>query len=286
MGVPLAEILNSEARIAQAVRDIISRFERFSGAGKIEATAEVSISAGSRSGADRWSSVAYSESRFSAAGSDPRIADSSRYDRIRASEDVELQGVRGGRHGGGTRWKFRWPFSDGGGANDPVVSFYRGTTAEYANVIRKDGVSLTFGSSGPLDFGRGFYTSRDLSEANKWSQNAVNKTSGEWPGLVEFRVPSSELSKLAVERFTGADTRWSSFIANFGRGQARSAHSFDVVEGPVLSNMREYSRGGVPRGRGTQTSWHTQAAINVLNAYIVRLTGLPVCCANVRGVAR
>ena len=60
---------------------------------------------------------------------------------------------------------------------------------------------------------------------------------------------------------------WASFV-----GANRSGaplHSFDAVSGPVLGNPRGFLTGSAPTAFGQQTSFHTGAAVNWLNGYLL-----------------
>ncbi|MFC6011377.1 DUF3990 domain-containing protein [Nocardia lasii] len=183
----------------------------------------------------------------------------------RGAANVSIDGV----NRSSSAWHTRWLFGRRGG-NNANITFYHGTTAEFANIIRSSGVQFGRNSPGKLDFGPGFYTSREYDQAIKYAQSAMNRNPGSFPGIVEFRVPRSEMSRLARLNFPSADGSWANFISRFRRDDILNDHAFDVVEGPILSNLPKYLRGEAPTGSGTQTSWHTKGAIDVLNRYIVQ----------------
>ncbi|MFC3964472.1 DUF3990 domain-containing protein [Nocardia jiangsuensis] len=151
---------------------------------------------------------------------------------------------------------------------DEVHTFYHGTTQAGADSIRREGIRIIDGGTGATDFGPGFYTSRDLETAAKWAQVAANR-SREAPEIVKFEVRSSEFENLT--RRTFADTSdWSAFVSYMRSPADARMHDFDVVEGPVLSNLRSFRRGEAPVGTEQQTSWHSQHAVDLLSRRIVK----------------
>jgi hypothetical protein len=111
-----------------------------------------------------------------------------------------------------------------------------------------------------MDFGRGFYTTTDAARAQAWAA----RHGGE---VLTFRVPTAELENLNQLRFPSASSDWASFVAA-NRGGA-PLHGFDTVSGPMLGNPRAFLNGAAPTAFGQQTSFHTSAAVNRLNGYLL-----------------
>ncbi|MFC8381666.1 DUF3990 domain-containing protein [Nocardia sp. NPDC057272] len=265
-GRPLSEVLTAETVTARAAHNLVAEIEHFS---LLQAEAARLASASARTPAARQAlrnnadNAGRTGSRHDRGTAVPGPAGSS------ISEPRRSAGGGTGRPPRLSGWHTRWPFGGRGRGTDPEIVFYHGTTEESATIIRNSGISLGLTGLGKLDFGPGFYTSRDVNQALKYAQSAINRNPGSLPGLVEFRVPQSELSNLTRLNFSSADGEWVEFISRFRRAEPPRGHSFDIVEGPILANLPKYLRGADPTGSGTQTSWHTNAAIDVLNRYIV-----------------
>ncbi|MFE3794107.1 DUF3990 domain-containing protein [Nocardia tengchongensis] len=150
----------------------------------------------------------------------------------------------------------------GAGEDDELISFFHGTTRGGAQNIRSEGIRIIPGHPGTKDFGPGFYTTRDLEEAINWAQIAANRSRGDIPEILQFEILASDFEQLNRRSFSnGSD--WSRFIEYFRRAPD-ARHEFDVVEGPRLSNLREFKRGQSPTGSGQQTSWHTEKSLSLL----------------------
>jgi hypothetical protein len=135
------------------------------------------------------------------------------------------------------------------------TTLYHGTSSEAAAAIRANGIDLSF-SRANLDFGKGFYTTTDLGQAQAWAA----RQGGE---VLTFNVPNSQLSQLSHLQFPGANGAWADFVGA-NRGGA-SLHGFDAVSGPMLGNPRAFMNGASPTAFGQQMSFHSDAAVNLLN---------------------
>ncbi|HET9172072.1 MAG TPA: DUF6531 domain-containing protein [Actinospica sp.] len=127
------------------------------------------------------------------------------------------------------------------------TDLYHGTDKAGAAAIRRNGVDPSFGPR-PMDFGNGFYTTRNFNQAKKW---ADRKPGG---GVVlHFRVPNSELSKLDTKTFSGDSQELRDFVTRFRNDRSgRKTPTQDVVEGPMLMNPQDFRRGAAPTWRGNQ----------------------------------
>ena len=141
--------------------------------------------------------------------------------------------------------------TEGGG----FTTLYHGTSSEAAAAIRANGIDLSF-SRANLDFGKGFYTTTDLGQAQAWAA----RQGGE---VLTFNVPNSQLGQLSHLQFPGANGAWADFVGA-NRGGA-SLHGFDAVSGPMLGNPRAFMNGASPTAFGQQMSFHSDTAINLLN---------------------
>ncbi|MFD7845170.1 DUF3990 domain-containing protein [Nocardia sp. NPDC059764] len=149
------------------------------------------------------------------------------------------------------------------GGDDELISFFHGTTRGGAQNIESEGIRIIPGNPGTKDFGPGFYTTRDLEEAINWAQIAANRSRGDVPEILKFEILARDFEQLNRRSFSNS-VDWSRFIEYFRRTADPKWHEFDVVEGPRLSNLREFKRGEAPIGSGQQTSWHTDRALALL----------------------
>jgi RHS repeat-associated protein len=153
------------------------------------------------------------------------------------------------------------------GEGEEVINFYHGTTEQGARSIRTNGIDLA--SSRPnLDFGQGFYTSRDLG----WAQRqAVRRAQwlGDRPALLNFRVPAFAFRGLRIKVFPGPTREWDAMIRS-QRTPGAPLHTYDVVEGPMAFDLAGLAKpDGFLDPRGTQTSFHTNRAVDMLSGYLL-----------------
>ena len=151
-------------------------------------------------------------------------------------------------------------------AGENYVTFYHGTTTDFASAIKTNGVDLSHVNR-DMDFGRGFYVTKLEDQALSWAQSVGKKhqTTGD---IVIFDVPQSALDALNNKTFESANTEWSEFVFAGRRG---AKTDYDTVSGPYLSNPNAYvNKHQAPNGKGQQTAFLTQKAINILNQSIRR----------------
>ena len=132
-------------------------------------------------------------------------------------------------------------------AEGGFTDLYHGTDKPGAAAIRKNGVDPAYGPR-PMDFGNGFYTTRDFNQAKTW---ADKKPGG---GVVlHFKVPNSELDKLNTKTFDQNSPGLANFVRKFRSDRAGTkTPSEDVVEGPMLYNPQPFRRGAPPKWGGNQ----------------------------------
>lgn len=144
---------------------------------------------------------------------------------------------------------------------EETVTFYHGTTSEFAANIRANGVDPFYGRSN-LDFGQGFYTTESLTHALKRAQQMVELKGGT-PSVLEFRVPRAELNNLRGLHFNDAGPAWQNFVKENRLGAP--PHGYDIVSGPV---WRRFTSEGTSLAwdypEYNQTSFHSEAAAKVL----------------------
>jgi hypothetical protein len=151
------------------------------------------------------------------------------------------------------------------------TTFYHGTTAEYAQSIRTNGIDLSKGSTFS-DFGQGFYmtTSKDealLSASRRYGLNNLD--------AVEFQVPNSQLNELSSLNFPTADADWAKFVGTQRLEQPslellHGGEPYDMVTGPLF---RKFTSSGevLPwENRLPQTSIHTEKAVDLFKNFMVK----------------
>jgi hypothetical protein len=127
---------------------------------------------------------------------------------------------------------------------DQYVDLYHGTNSAGAASIRANGVDPSFAPR-PRDFGNGFYTTRDLSQAQQWASRY-----GSDAQVLHFRVKQSDLDALNSRTFTETDPDLPGFVRHYRSGATDTP--YDMVEGPMLGNPRPFMRGAPPRWFGNQ----------------------------------
>lgn len=150
--------------------------------------------------------------------------------------------------------------------NEQNILLYHGTSDLWtASILR----TVDLRQAQPLtDFGRGFYTTTKLDQAKRWA-NDVARTWGGSAAVIEFDVERDALAQLECLYFIRSDTLaadfWSfvqyckSILGDHRRRY--TAGYYDIVAGPVPGDWKKQS---VIRD-SDQTSFHTTAAVDVLN---------------------
>ncbi len=159
------------------------------------------------------------------------------------------------------------------GLESECVVLYHGTNDAGESAIRR-GVDINAGR-GNLDFdppgGSGFYTTRDLAQAQEWAVQFARRNGGE-PRVVEFRIPREEfdaLDRRVFDMSNPADAdAWSRQVQSSRMGDMQGMHTHDVMEGPMVGNPGKISRGADPNPVGTQTSFHTTEGAQTLDRNI------------------
>lgn len=144
---------------------------------------------------------------------------------------------------------------------DGNIVLYHGTTAEFADAIRNNGVDLNHATR-DMDFGRVFYVTTDEAQARTWANRlgSKNKTSGD---VVIFEIPEKEFNKLNNKYYGSADATWGNAVLS-GRNGVQPP--YDTVSGPMLRNVPQAVSGRqMPLGDGQQTTFLTKEAIDTLN---------------------
>lgn len=87
------------------------------------------------------------------------------------------------------------------------------------------------------DFGKGFYLSKDYSQAMEMAKIKVKQLEKGAPTVLTYEVDEEQMSKLKVLRFNDYNEAWSKFIIlNRNNSSSEPAHDYDVVIGPIAND--------------------------------------------------
>jgi hypothetical protein len=151
-----------------------------------------------------------------------------------------------------------------------AITLYHGTIHEF------DEVDVSKGK-GNKDFGRGFYTSRDIRHAERLAYRnrlieeerhalrGVNKSVVSWLYTYEFDIANVE--RLRIKEFASADREWMRFVILNRESRSKAQqHEYDIVIGPTADdNTRVAIQTVISLARG-QTL--TDKAIDALIAFM------------------
>ena len=151
-----------------------------------------------------------------------------------------------------------------------IVILYHGTIYEF------DKIDVTKGK-GNKDFGRGFYTSRDIHHAKRlatrnkfieeerFALRGVKKNITPW--LYTFEFDLDNLAALSVKEFAAADREWMRFVVLNRESKSKTQeHEYDIVIGPTANdNTRAAIQTVMPLTKGQVM---TDRAIDTLIALI------------------
>jgi hypothetical protein len=149
---------------------------------------------------------------------------------------------------------------------DQDIALYHGTlNTHVASILR--GVDLSR-CQYLRDFGRGFYTTTNLLQAERWANDLAARNLGAAPAVIEFTVERNRLALLDTLFFVRGSALavdyWS--FVQFCRSSATDhgrAHKpwYDLVVGPVMGSLRKQTV--IPDG--DQISFHTPNATAALD---------------------
>jgi len=161
--------------------------------------------------------------------------------------------------------------------NDPLA-LYHGTVELHAADIATNSPDLSKCRI-RRDFGRGFYVTRRLAQAQDFANSKYNTMRSQFlhnprthidPGcaaVIEYKIDRNVLGHLETLAFVLPDPEWSDFVGNCLLGSFDHKGPgvyYDVVYGPVSTIAKETS------GALEQLSFHSPAAINTLQLVQVR----------------
>jgi hypothetical protein len=150
--------------------------------------------------------------------------------------------------------------------NQDIV-LYHGTTKTNAELIQTNGIDLAKANSS-TDFGKGFYTTTSLRQAQNWAWQAASKYDDK-PIVLLYRLSRNSLASLDSLWFVSGDydalDYWSLVFhcrtGNEGHKRGETVLYYDLIIGPVAAKWQQ--RSAFPNF--DQISFHTTKAIHVLN---------------------
>lgn len=108
------------------------------------------------------------------------------------------------------------------------MKLYHGSVVE----VRRP--SLRFGRE-KTDFGRGFYTTTQAEQAEKWSKIKQDRSKAPKRIVSVYEIDDALLSspELKIREFHGVDEAWLNFVVDSRKGVK---HDYDLVFGPVAND--------------------------------------------------
>lgn len=94
--------------------------------------------------------------------------------------------------------------------------------------------SLSYSRSS-LDFGKGFYTTTDFIQAEKWAKRVVHMRKTGQPIVSVYETDNELWNKLFVRHFEQADKDWLQMVVCY-RTQQHMDFDYDVIGGPVAND--------------------------------------------------
>lgn len=151
------------------------------------------------------------------------------------------------------------------------MKLYHGSTVIVKHTSVQKGRKAT-------DFGKGFYTTTNLEQAQKWALLKKNREQSEKAVVSVYEVPDNIFDReFSVLRFTGATKEWLEFVVNNRRG--KDVEKYDLVMGPVANDqlyatIRLYEQGVITADAAiempkthklfNQLSFHTERVASLL----------------------
>ncbi|MBR3621736.1 MAG: DUF3990 domain-containing protein [Selenomonadaceae bacterium] len=107
-----------------------------------------------------------------------------------------------------------------------IKTVYHGTTLEFADNIVKNGIDLTIGRKN-LDFGQGFYTTADKTQAVTWAKRVA------YNARPAVRVFKSSFENLNVKYFPVQNDEWKDVVYQNRILNVDPLMVYDCVVGPM-----------------------------------------------------
>jgi hypothetical protein len=149
--------------------------------------------------------------------------------------------------------------------DNPKKELYHGTTKRHADSILRDGIDPSRGEPN-TDFGQGFYTTTNLTQAQEWAEAKASDT-GDAAVVLKLTIDRSALAALRDLVFSRPTSDYWSLVERC-RDQDDAPHptgnDYDVVYGPVAKRWWG-SKAYTTFPGYDQTSFHGDVAKDVLN---------------------
>lgn len=105
-------------------------------------------------------------------------------------------------------------------------------------------------SRSSLDFGRGFYTTTDLDQAERWAKRVVHIKKYGTPTISVFETNIDMWNNLSILKFDSADKKWLDLVARYRTNQS-VVGQYDVITGPIANDrtvdvINQYITGFLP----------------------------------------
>lgn len=90
----------------------------------------------------------------------------------------------------------------------------------------------------PLDFGRGFYTTTDFDQSQKWAIRTAKIRETGTPTVNVYEVDDAAFQNLQILRFQSATSEWLDFVVQNRRSSiAENFSKHDILWGPVANDQ-------------------------------------------------
>lgn len=122
------------------------------------------------------------------------------------------------------------------------MKLYHGSTVSVKRPSLRPGRKAT-------DFGKGFYTTTNFEQAQKWAVLKRNRIHAAKAIVSVYEVPDDILNgEFSVLHFTGATKEWLDFVVD--NRQEKATKAYDLIMGPVANDqlfatIRLYEQGVV-----------------------------------------
>lgn len=87
-----------------------------------------------------------------------------------------------------------------------------------------------------LDFGKGFYTTSDFEQAEKWARRTARRHKQAQGYISVFEIEDEMMAGLKILRFDKPDEEWLRFVVK-NRNEEAALGDYDLVVGPVANDQ-------------------------------------------------
>lgn len=108
------------------------------------------------------------------------------------------------------------------------MKLYHGSNIEVKNPDLKY-------SNKTRDFGKGFYLTTDIEQAQTWADKKALKLGSGKSTVTIFEIEENELANLKVKKFEKADEEWFDYVLK-NRQDITYYDNYDIVIGPIAND--------------------------------------------------